>query len=912
MTKPLFDIDGLLPSWPEGHQVLTPNRRLARQISHAWADHCQAQHKRVWEQPAIHSLDVWLENNWLELQDRGHQDCLQKTVISTLEEQFLWESVISADANRPAGLSAVDAARLAQATLQLIEAWRLPMHEIAATAHEACQHFLRWLAQFQAVLADRQLLTTLTARDAVLRAYLGGDLPISPGVILVGFHSSPTPLDQQILDAAFTKIAHWRQPPSEVKRQIYIAADDSDEVRAAANWAKAQLSTQPGQRLGLVFPNLAGRRHHIDRVFREAFSPTYCLPEHAHEPPPYNITAGIPLAETALINSALNLLKVQPMRRPLSFYCALLNDPFWGDAERETNARATCQLILRQGSNAYPRDGDFRTALHRAEQNLARDNKAAPELGRRLQTLADRQRRQPRRASLQYWADEFSRWLTLLGWPGTRTLNSIEFQQLQIWEEVLQTVVKLDNAVNTVDLDAAIRALVTACRNRVFQPQGDDFPVQIMGVLEAAGLSFDQLWLAEMHDNQWPQRVSFNPLLSVSLQRQYQLPKTSPEHELELAKSLLDDLAGGSAAVVYSFGAQDGDSERQLTALLNAKMDTLPTPDQTTTIGHLFAQSMLSVRLEKIRIDRAPALTAQEMVRGGSGILRDQAACPFNAFAVWRLGATPLPEPAPGLSPLDRGNILHECMEAFWRQTKDHQTLTEEPREDINKLLKEISITVLNTYKNNFNFLNGERFFASEVKRLVTLCEAWLEIERQRRPFTVAAVEQQAELQLNQLPLALRIDRIDVLPDGTALLIDYKTGNCSVNSLISERPEQPQLLLYALTCDRPLAGLCFAQISTDKGLVFKGLSDTPDIAPGLSGPGKLGLSEDWSENLTRWRQQLDALASEFCQGDAEMVVYSNTAFAYQSHLSPLNRWPEAVGQTAALESGSLLDGDDIS
>jgi len=61
-------------------------------------------------------------------------------------------------------------------------------------------------------------------------------------------------------------------------------------------------------------------------------------------------------------------------------------------------------------------------------------------------------------------------------------------------------------------------------------------------------------------------------------------------------------------------------------------------------------------------------VTAVETARGGSALFKNQAACPFRAFAAHRLDAYPLDEPVAGLDAAERGSILHAALEFIWRE----------------------------------------------------------------------------------------------------------------------------------------------------------------------------------------------------------------------------------------------------
>src|SRR5690606_2350713 len=90
-------------------------------------------------------------------------------------------------------------------------------------------------------------------------------------------------------------------------------------------------------------------------------------------------------------------------------------------------------------------------------------------------------------------------------------------------------------------------------------------------------------------------------------------------------------------------------------------------------------------------------------------------------------------------------------------------------------------------------------FAAIEQQRLERLLAAWLELENARAPFTVVETEQWREVRIAGIDVRTKIDRIDQLPDGRHVVIDYKTGRPRVEEWFSERPGEPQLPLYCVS-----------------------------------------------------------------------------------------------------------------
>lgn len=900
MLNPLFDLGQLHGAIAAGDLVLTANRRLARSILAAWGQHCQAQGAAVWPRPPVHALDDWFTERWQELLDRGYPPALAGGMATPHAERWLWQQVIAADADAPDGDPAAYA-ELARAAGQQVERWQIPLRQLELSNHDGCRHLLRWLAGHRQALAQRRLISREQAIALVGDGFRAGALPCPGAIHLVGFQTLP-PLYRDVLAATGAALAHHEAThhqatgPDQQVAMLASLDDDNSELLAAARWARDRLAADPAARIGVVFPNLTSIRTQVERVFRDQLTPSHCLPGADHRPAPFNISAGIPLARAPLVASALDLLALRTIEQPLSHYCALLADPFWGDAERELATRARAEVGLRELGKVAPASADFRQQVQRAEPVAPQDS-ATCSLGARLQQFAENLRRQPATAALRDWAALFGAQLQTLGWPGTRTLDSGEYQQWQHWRDLLDDFAALSSVVGAVGAGPALAQLRQMAGATTFQMQTADAPVQVLGVLEAVGLRFDGLWVAGMDDSRWPQPPAPNPLLPVALQRQHGLPRSSAEQELRLAQALVASLRKGAGQVVFSYARRDGDSERLPSALLR-DLPAWPTTPPAAESQALAAQPLIaallgSAELERVPIGPAPPVAPTDAAfAGGSSVLRDQAGCPFNAFAIWRLGATPLAEPAFGLSAQERGTLVHHCLELLWARLQTQAALLQLDAPACAALVAEVVAAALQPWRRDRPDLCGPRFVRLESARLGALLHAWLDLDRARAGFTVLAPEQAVAVDIAGLRLALRIDRIDRLADGSLVLIDYKTGATRLKGWAGERPEEPQLPLYALSQQAPVAALCLGRVSVRDGVGLTGTGRDPELLPGLVAPATLGLPEPWPATLAHWRRVLAQLAGEFLDGHAELAFHTDAAANRQGHLFALNRWPE--------------------
>ena len=73
---------------------------------------------------------------------------------------------------------------------------------------------------------------------------------------------------------------------------------------------------------------------------------------------------------------------------------------------------------------------------------------------------------------------------------------------------------------------------------------------------------------------------------------------------------------------------------------------------------------------------------------------------------------------------------------------------------------------------------------------------------------------------------------VDVLEDGRRVIIDYKSGKANVNAWATDRPDEPQMPLYAVTHPEAVAAVAFARLKRGTDFGFAGLAEFEDILPG--------------------------------------------------------------------------------
>jgi len=92
------------------------------------------------------------------------------------------------------------------------------------------------------------------------------------------------------------------------------------------------------------------------------------------------------------------------------------------------------------------------------------------------------------------WARHFSSVLEAAGFPGERALDSDEFQTQAKWHEALASCHASIESRRRCPSLRRFRRCERLAADTLFQPESPETPIQVLGLLESAGVEFDHLW----------------------------------------------------------------------------------------------------------------------------------------------------------------------------------------------------------------------------------------------------------------------------------------------------------------------------------------------------------------------------------------------------------------------------------
>ena len=318
--------------------------------------------------------------------------------------------------------------------------------------------------------------------------------------------------------------------------------------------------------------------------------------------------------------------------------------------------------------------------------------------------------------------------------------------------------------------------------------------LKILGLLEARLIGVDRLVMAGLDETVWPPRGEADCFLNRSMRAQLGL--SSPERRI--GQTAHDFVQGfGAPEVVLSRAKKRGGAPTTPSRFLQ-RMEALAGAEIFAPLRERGAKILDFAR----RLDQAPpepplqrpapapdlALRPQKLSVTRIETLRRD---PYAIYAEFILKLLPLPELDQEAGGREIGVALHAALEQFCRR-HPLGPLPETAREELIELAREKLAA----------FQTDAEFKAFRWPRLLQGLDVFLAFEAERRPLIERVeVEVGGRLRIplndgSDFALTAKADRIELLKDGKAALVDYKSGRPPSNKEVGAG-WAPQLTLEA-------------------------------------------------------------------------------------------------------------------
>lgn len=829
-----------------GATVVTASRRLARELQGAFEQQQQLDGRLSWPTPQVVFWGDWLAINL----DNAEQKNLRR-LIDPASSAVLWERCLD-HTSRQDLLSISGVLRHARQAWQRVHDWRIPLQAVAEAATSKDE---LWFARAARAYGD--LLSADGWIDqAQLAAYSTDVLDpvrLAPGgrVVHAGFDRL-TPVQglffERLVERGIVVAAAPRK--KRAGQRHHRSYKDSDaQWRAAGNWARQIMQQNPAARIAVLVPDLEADAGAIARKVREGFAPGWQLGDAGYRAA-VNVSYGQRLVDFPAVVAAEKALRFAAGGLRSADVSLLLRTRFLADDDRA--GRSRLELQLRSLPDRLWQPDTLFEAL-----SAEGDRTSAETWRERMQMLVVEHARRDERLSPAAWAQRIDALLAGIGWPGKRQPDSEEFQLINRWRQLLNELARLGAVEAQVTLQDAVGHLFRMASETLYQPEAGAGGLGVAGLLEAAGMEFDHLWVGGLDSSRWPPAGRPLALLSRKLQREAGMPDATPADTLGFASRTLEGLCASSSEVQLTWARNDGDTELQPSPLLKLSAETEVRADHGDP-GRYAGDLPGSTKLTLLHPDTAPPVAAGEKIRGGAYTVQCMREEPFSAFIRGRLAAAPLEPFQAGLTPRLRGISLHD---ALYRLLKEKPTSAQmrDWDDDLRRDLTERAawMALADTGKHADEVLR--RILALEKLRLQQLLRNFLIAECERDDFSIEALEQRLLLQRGAVQLGLRIDRIDRLADGSIMIADYKSGTAKAFMNIRKgAPANVQLVVYASAMDAEIGGLVLINIDS-REISYRGEGGSISF-------GRIG-ADDWPGVLQSWCAEVDALLLRFASGE---------------------------------------------
>ncbi len=769
-VSPLPNIAAISSAVGDGVTVITATQRLARYLVSESAQYRSS----VSRFPKILSLDAWLRQEWRQQAEASETP---RRLLVSSEVEALWREVISRYESQTHAFSLLQpeaAAALAARCRASLKDHRVPVASeqvrtlFASESDTAC--FLKWLDR-----VDIRLKQEGWVMPEDLPELITNEKKERGSEVWFLSEETPVPSVETALASKF-KVTRWFHSAS-IESGISTAGYPTREaeIAAAATWGFHQ--HEKSRVSAIVLADYQRDRPLLEHELRELFGSS----DQVFTDLPVNFSRGIELAKVPMFRDALLLLGLIVRDLGRAELTALLRSPFFGWLDTDRNDKAT---VIAHLFNSKRAEFELRHVLEALGKVVPKSPLETALSAARVDRLSSL------RLSACEWRDRVSSLLQTAGWPSASGLDSVEYQQLELVDGLFDEIEANSLDHEPYPLTLFVSRLGSVLSEKLFQPQTEVGKLQVMSLADTTGLSFEAIRIVGATSESLPSKPSLLSFIPWEICRSYQISKIDEEAHEEVAARLIGQLSSvGEVSCTYH-RVSDG------TAKLASRFCDL-SHEESPSDGR--SGKGIVVPLESIDDPVGLITNLPNQQVGGVSLLEQQASCPLKAHLNHRLSIRPLEDEAEGLTPGERGGVLHEALKHLFSSLKNSDQINALTAVDREVLIEAAADEAVRGLKAPVRERVGLSALDLERQRLSGILAAWLEVEGSRDiGFTVELSEAPLEWECEGLNLSLKVDRVDRLSTGQRIVIDYKSSAGQSATDWSQSPlKSPQLPCYS-------------------------------------------------------------------------------------------------------------------
>lgn len=841
--------------------VLTSGGRMARQVIHRFREYKLNIGNRCWLPLKVISLNDWLKSIWAEMWP-------EYLLASKCNRLLIWLKA----------LRETPPPRPFQEGLSLAESLDrnysiLIRHLMSPGKRVVSQPLAQWSLEvtkfFEENMINKGFIHPVEIPKRIFSQEMPAKIPsqrinLPERIILSGLDQS-SPLEKEF----FSFLDHVRQvvwletrDPKMSHLRATILPDTLQEVEWVVEKAVEASHKFPLHCIGIAVTDMKTYGNLFERILGDV------LGKRAGDSwSSFNITMGKPLIRSSLVQAAHLPIKIALGGQTRSHFFSLLQSPYYGILCARQHKLAMLDRVWRRKNL----NGDLEQLINSVKKDYPSEADLLINLKTILKPLLDLKSKN----RVKEWNNYIHEIWRKLGFP----ILAGEEDRIS-WEHLQEGIRQIDKDLydEQMSLKKYFQWLSFFSTEELFSVKGhENTGLQVMGLIEARGLSFDQLFITGMVSGLLPQPARSLPFLSP--EERYKIQGGTAQDQYRFAHVLFQKLISTSPNISLSRpGQRDGDPLVQ--SPFWPKEENRAIVDLWNTESPIWARCQWLLQAKEgmnnnsgepniftsIEICKDPVPFPSEI---SATAMETGIACPFKFFVIHCLQINPLQETEPGLSPQTRGSMIHKCLSRFVEMAGQKQLDLIKDWDEVRRLLKKEALSLLSPLSNQFPWhVELKRWLNDEYQghNNSGLLYKWLEEEKRfwekglrwlftEVPFSGLIIDG------HKIKISGRIDRVDKNPEGSYVCWDYKTGR--------------------IPTKKELDGLRASQIFPYIQAVRKGLTNIPVLVSStvtggyilLESEGKIRLfdpsftEEDWKRLMQIWEARVSQLFNKLEDGD---------------------------------------------
>lgn len=775
----------------ENTLTITPNKRTCANLTDRSVEY-KMKEKKACKVPGIFDLDSWIRESFSSLRMSNISPFSRAAIISESAYAGYWVKEFSFDDSICGSLNVKDYLNSMIKADKIASRWKFGHEYYCDTPLSG--RYKEWRKRVYSQLEKSGFVTINQAIEMIIVAMNSGDLILPGNVALYSFDEIP-PLYQDLFDALACKSTVLKIEVQNDKSAVWQKVglkNKSEQYEVAARWAMEYHVNNPSKRLAIVVPDMEANKKRIVRELDDLFKPQWSLDLQAYKLA-YDVSLGDKLTSFSFVSDALFTLSINTALDNVESLARLFRIPSIKHFNIERFSR-------QKYANKILSDGAFEKPL----SSLYMHQECPMQIRKRLMEFDEIFTNSPAAQLPSEWAKTFSCALDILGWLRDAGASEHISNGIDGLKTCFEKLGALDLHIGTIDRSLAHKLLSSYCEYHTVGASVGDTPISILGTLEAAGLQYDAFWIVDCNADVFPAMVSLNDCLPIALQKEKGAPHSSVSREFEYTNRLFDRY-NSSCSQLYTSYVDENEKNVQVKSAY--VLNTVPAVPSLSAIIYEDLLSRKQLHFQRFNVvtsaDNEPAPVKHsdgpfKVLKGGTVLVDDTLRCSMGAYIKHELGFREIScDRSIGYTPKERGDIIHEALEYFWKEVKkitkslgnttDHESLITLKHEDIIALIDEgIETGFFWVCRDDIPvMLKG-----SEKKLIMRTLMQWLEMEKDRTPFNVVAIEMTKTVMLGDFAVKVRLDRIDevIFPNSNlAVALDYKSGENEIKQALASK-----------------------------------------------------------------------------------------------------------------------------